>query len=280
MNHNPAQPTVSAGTPTSSGVTLTGSAFSDFDGDTHAASQWQVTTSADTGYASPVISTGDDASNLTSYAATGLTASTAYIARVRYKDSAGNYSAWSANASFTTAAGGFAAITDSFTRTNASSLGNADTGQAWAVSSGTWSTNGSQATSASTVSVAFIDSATANRTISVKLADLTNAHGLAFMYANSSNYYRYYYSSGTLFLQSVIAGSGAAVISPAQTLSPGDVLKVIISGGTFTCQVNDVTIAGGGNLTPNAALAANTKDGMYMGGLAGGLFDNYTVTTP
>lgn len=105
-NSPPNTPTISAGTPTSSGVTLTGSAFSDPDvGDTHAASQWQVTTSADTNYLSPVISTGDDATNKTSYAASGLSASTGYIARARYKDSAGNYSAWSSDASFTTAAG-------------------------------------------------------------------------------------------------------------------------------------------------------------------------------
>ncbi len=105
-NSPPATPTISAGTPSSSGVTLTSSAFSDTDGgDTHTASQWQVTTSGDTTYASPVVTTGDDATNKTSYAATGLTASTAYIARVRHKDSAGNYSSWSSNASFTTSSG-------------------------------------------------------------------------------------------------------------------------------------------------------------------------------
>lgn len=105
-NVAPNQPTISHGTPTSTGVTLTGSAFSDSDvGDTHAASQWQVTAAADTGYASPVYSTGDSA-DLTFTIATGLSASTAYIARVRYKDSAGNYSAYSSNASFTTAASG------------------------------------------------------------------------------------------------------------------------------------------------------------------------------
>lgn len=103
----PDQPTCTAGTPTETGVTLTSSAFSDAnsgDGDTHAASQWQVTTAADTSYASPVISTGDDATNLTSYAASGLTGSTDYIARVRHKDSTGLYSDWSADESFTTAA--------------------------------------------------------------------------------------------------------------------------------------------------------------------------------
>lgn len=114
--HAPDQPTISAGTPTSSGVTLTGSAFSDSDvGDTHAASQWQVTTSGDTGYATPVISTGDDATNKTSYAASGLSASTGYIARVRYKDSAGNYSAYSTSASFTTAASVTVYGSDAFT---------------------------------------------------------------------------------------------------------------------------------------------------------------------
>lgn len=111
-NSPPNTPTISAGTPTTTTVTLTGSAFSDPDGgDTHAASQWQVTTSADTGYASPVISTGDDATNKTSYNATGLTANTAYIARVRYKDSAGNYSSYATNASFTTAAGNTVSVT-------------------------------------------------------------------------------------------------------------------------------------------------------------------------
>lgn len=113
-NSAPNQPTISAGSLTSSGATLTGSAFSDPDvGDTQAAAQWQVTTAADTGYATPVISTGDDAVHLTSYAATGLSPSTAYIARVRYKDNHGNYSAYSTNASFSTT-GGFTAFDAGF----------------------------------------------------------------------------------------------------------------------------------------------------------------------
>jgi hypothetical protein len=104
-NAAPSAPTLTAGTPAQTSVTLTSSAFSDTDvGDTHAASQWQVTATVDTGFASPVVSTGDDGTNKTSYAATGLTASTAYRARVRHKDSAGNYSAWSTAATFTTAA--------------------------------------------------------------------------------------------------------------------------------------------------------------------------------
>ena len=107
-NVPPDTPTISAGTPTAGGVALTSSAFADDDvGDTHAASQWQVTTDADTGFAAPVISTGDDAVNLTSYTAAGLYESTDYRARVRHKDSEGNYSGWSTADTFTTAAGSF-----------------------------------------------------------------------------------------------------------------------------------------------------------------------------
>jgi hypothetical protein len=106
-NAVPNTPTINAGTPASTTVALTSSAFSDPDvGDTHSASQWQVTTSADTGYASPVINTGDDTTNKTSYTATGLTGSTAYRARVRYKDSFGNYSSYSTSTTFTTASPG------------------------------------------------------------------------------------------------------------------------------------------------------------------------------
>jgi hypothetical protein len=103
-NAVPNTPTITAGTPSTTSVTLTSSAFSDPDvGDTHAASQWQVTALADTGYATPVVSTGDDATNLTAYTATGLLPATPYRARVRHRDSAGNYSAYSTSDTFSTA---------------------------------------------------------------------------------------------------------------------------------------------------------------------------------
>lgn len=103
-NTAPAQPTCTATATGQTTATLTSSAFSDPDaGDTHAASQWQVTLSADTGFASPVVSTGDTA-DLTNRAVTGLTAGTAYRARVRHKDAGGLYSPWSAAATFSTSA--------------------------------------------------------------------------------------------------------------------------------------------------------------------------------
>lgn len=105
-NTSPSTPTCTVADNDHDSVDLTGSAFSDSDvGNTHAASQWQV--DEDGGdFSSPVADSGEDATNLTSRTLTGLSASTAYDARVRYMDSSGDagtkWSSWSAVASFTT----------------------------------------------------------------------------------------------------------------------------------------------------------------------------------
>ncbi|MBI4286018.1 MAG: matrixin family metalloprotease [Chloroflexi bacterium] len=81
---------------------LEASAFSDVDtGDTHAASQWQVSkVSGD--YTSPVFDSGTDTANLTSITipAGRLKRNTTYYWRVRYQDSRGAASDWSAETAF------------------------------------------------------------------------------------------------------------------------------------------------------------------------------------
>jgi VCBS repeat-containing protein len=86
--------------------TLVSSAFSDPDsGDAHAASQWQISTVSGN-YFSPMFDSGTDSSNLTSIAVPSgkLQLATTYYWRVRHQDSLGNWSAWSAETSFTTEA--------------------------------------------------------------------------------------------------------------------------------------------------------------------------------
>jgi hypothetical protein len=107
---NQAPATPSNVSPTGTGVSLTptlqSSAFSDPDaGDTHAASQWQIRTSAGS-YSSPVYDSGSTASNLTSVAVPPgmLTYSATYYWHVKHKDSQGSWSNWSTESSFTTAA--------------------------------------------------------------------------------------------------------------------------------------------------------------------------------
>lgn len=88
-------------------ATLTGSAFSDPDaGDTHAASQWQITdVSGDyttTIYDSSVTSEESENLETVTIDTSVLANETVYYWRVRYQDSFGNWSTWSAETSFTT----------------------------------------------------------------------------------------------------------------------------------------------------------------------------------
>lgn len=106
-NQRPATPSITANATGETTASLSSSAFSDPDaGQTHTASQWQVTLSADTGFASPVFDSGTDTSNLLSRSVTGLVAGTQYRARVRHRDSSGvsatEWSLWSTAATFTT----------------------------------------------------------------------------------------------------------------------------------------------------------------------------------
>jgi parallel beta-helix repeat protein len=82
--------------------TLESSAFSDHDpGDTHAASQWQITTTAGN-YTSPAFDSGADTGNLTSMTVPAGTLSySTYYWHVRYQDSHNQWSTWSGETSFT-----------------------------------------------------------------------------------------------------------------------------------------------------------------------------------
>jgi cyclophilin family peptidyl-prolyl cis-trans isomerase/transposase-like protein len=84
--------------------TLQSSDFSDpDDGDTHAASQWQITAAAGD-YGSPLFNSGTDGVNLTQIAVEAgiLSDNTTYYWRVRCQDNHGDWSEWSTETSFTT----------------------------------------------------------------------------------------------------------------------------------------------------------------------------------
>lgn len=84
-----------------SSVTFTGSAFGVGAGaDTHQSSDWQLAT--DSAFTAIVASATADTINKTSWTASGLSVSTTYYARCRYRGTAYGASAWSAVNSFTT----------------------------------------------------------------------------------------------------------------------------------------------------------------------------------
>jgi hypothetical protein len=99
----PATPTVTVTLERETSVDATTSAFSAGEGGSHTDTQWQITTAADTGFASPVYNPGDDAVNLTSITEAGsLIAATDYLIRARHKEDDTTYSAWSAAVAFST----------------------------------------------------------------------------------------------------------------------------------------------------------------------------------
>ncbi len=86
-------------------LVLSSSSFSDPDaGDTHAASQWQITALAGD-YSSPAFDSAPDAVNLTGITVPSgvLNYSATYYWRVRHQDNQAAWSAWSEETSFTTA---------------------------------------------------------------------------------------------------------------------------------------------------------------------------------
>lgn len=87
-------------------VTLQGSAYNSAVNSAMTAAEFQITTSADNGFANPVVNTGPLLQTLVSYTlpnpSSVLSVNTTYRWRVRYRDSAGLYSSWSSSTVFTT----------------------------------------------------------------------------------------------------------------------------------------------------------------------------------
>jgi lysophospholipase L1-like esterase len=108
----PSQPTGVSPSGSAGRVTLTptlvASAFSDLgEGDSHAASQWQLRRTSGS-YSSPIYGSSTDTTNLTAKTIQSgvLSHSTAYYWHVRYQDSTGVWSDWSAETFFDTSAKG------------------------------------------------------------------------------------------------------------------------------------------------------------------------------
>lgn len=110
-------------------------------------------------------------------------------------------------------------VTDTFTRSSGSSLGSADTGQAWTAVTGVWGTNGTQAytnTSASSYPLATVTASSPNVTGSATAASGT---GVAFWVSDANNWwcstltteqYQSGTSSGTMYNSSWTCNDGTS----------------------------------------------------------------------
>ncbi len=83
-------------------VLLIGDAFASLPSSTHSASQWQIST--DPTFTTVDFDSGEDVVNLTSFSQSGLSLTTAYYWRARYKSNTIGFSDWSTVFSFNTVA--------------------------------------------------------------------------------------------------------------------------------------------------------------------------------
>lgn len=131
---------------------------------------------------------------------------------------------------------------------SASSLGTADTGQAWSALVGVWGIQSNQAyvPAGSALAVAGFDFGVADIDISVLLAGAPGGSniGLTFRYTDSNNYIRLAWdsvNSANLALQKKVAGSFTTLLNPSVTHSTGKVMRIVAVGNSITTYFDGVS---------------------------------------
>jgi len=155
-------------------------------------------------------------------------------------------------------------VSDTFTRAdNAASLGNAETGQAWEVLSGTWGISSNRAYIASTSGgrdIAVVDSGFADVTIGLTLPVVATSARLIFRLTDASNHFIFTVitASNNYTLSRIQAGTATVVGSYTKIPANGDFIKVTLRGNQIICYVNGLEVI---RVTETFNLTA-TKHGM------------------
>jgi hypothetical protein len=153
-------------------------------------------------------------------------------------------------------------VGDSFARAdNATALGNANTGQTWTASSGSWKilTKAAQGQAAAN-NIATIETGVADHWANVTLTypDTTGTKAIVARYADSSNFYRFGTFAGVLKLQKIVAGAATDLATPAGTVASGMTLGIRCVGSSINLYVGGLLVA----TVTDAALATGTKVGI------------------
>jgi hypothetical protein len=176
------------------------------------------------------------------------------------------------------------AIYDTFTRAdNASSLGTADSGQAWANTQGTWGIASNEArlfTSAGNdQNVATIDSGESNGEVSVQITTSMSGLdlGVVFRCVDASNYMLGVFNSSAMILYKQVAGSFISLASTGGlTIANGDVLSIDFTGSSLTFKQNGVTRV----TATDGTFSTATRVGIRQYITTGARFDNFSFAGP
>lgn len=147
-----------------------------------------------------------------------------------------------------TAAGGFTTITDSFDRANSSSsLGSADTGQAWVATLGTWGISSNLAYIATAagggVNAAYLEASENDVAVQATFSTAAQGQRMIGRYVDTDNYLFVHAETGggAYALYKRVAGVDTSLGSYTVTIANGDVLKLNMSGNDLTVYLNGVS---------------------------------------
>lgn len=162
-------------------------------------------------------------------------------------------------------------VTDTFNRAdNASSMGNADTGQMWVPNSGTWGISANRAYETGVAGVqatTVVDSGMSDCYVEVTLTTFDDT-GLCFRSTDDNNYFLT--NGSTLFRKQ---GGVYGGIGGIGGILSGDVLKVELNGSSIKVYVN-------GSLALSVTDTFNqtaTKHGLRKNGTDVARFDDFSV---
>lgn len=172
-------------------------------------------------------------------------------------------------------------VNDGFTRANnATSLGTADSGQAWVsdTPSSLWGISSNTAQSQNAASgLTTVNSAVADCTVTAVLTLGTNTTGgVAWRATDSSNYFFLYLNSGAVY--KYVAGSltGPVINGGYSGAGTAGTYSVILLGSSHTLQRNGTTV---GTATDTFNQTA-TKHGLSNYSSVGVTATSFSVTTP
>lgn len=155
-----------------------------------------------------------------------------------------------------------AGLSDTFNRANSTTtLGNADTGQAWTASSGTWGINTNQAyvVSLDTVDhVCSIEAGSANMSVSADILITSNNPGLIFRLQDATNYLMVLCNSSSTQFQIYkrVAGVYTVLASSATglyTINTTHNILVSASGNSLSVKMDGTTVVSVTDATFNTA---------------------------
>lgn len=168
-------------------------------------------------------------------------------------------------------------ITDSFTRADStSSLGNADTGQAWVAAEGTWGISSNQAyyVSGGSSRKAYIEASTADCTVTVTMSGEMDYGGLMFRYTDANNYNMVYNGPAVGYpaeVRTKVSGTDT-VVATFPRMAAGARVRVRMAGSAIQVLVDGVQVYSG-TVTANQSA---TKHGLHVSSTAT-RFDDFSI---